>query len=91
MSLILPPKTHPARELIDLAQLASLGEVQNRMKLPTLQQAKSSALKTFEIDNAIRQVIVLVLYPEGDLKLVEFEPNGEKKVLWNFGNLEMVH
>lgn len=30
MSLILPPQTHAARELIDMEQLASLGDVLNR-------------------------------------------------------------
>lgn len=84
MSILLPPKTHPARELIDMTQLASLGDVQNRMRLPSLQQARLKALKIF--DSTVRQVNMLILNSKGELELVGFEPSSEK-VLWNFGEL----
>ena len=86
MSLILPPKDHAARELLDLTQLASLGEVENQMKLPTLQQAKEIAACSFR-DRAVRQVNLLVLRANGSLELVGFGPRGGRKVLWNFGQL----
>ena len=87
MSLILPPQTHAARELIDLGLLASLGEVENRMKLPTLREAKASAAWTFAGDRAIRQVNMLVLRADGNLELIGFGPRGGRKTLWKFGQL----
>ncbi|QAX99434.1 hypothetical protein PaSz4_56 [Pseudomonas phage PaSz-4] len=87
MSLILPPQTHAARELIDLGLLASLGEVENRMKLPTLREAKASAARTFAGDRAIRQVNMLVLRADGNLELIGFGPRGGRKTLWKFGQL----
>lgn len=87
MSLILPPQTHAARELIDLGLLASLGEVENRMKLPTLREAKASAARTFAGDRAIRQVNMLVLRADGKLELIGFGPRGGRKTLWKFGQL----
>uniref|UniRef100_A0AAU8KTW7 Uncharacterized protein n=1 Tax=Pseudomonas phage vB_PaeS_FBPa53 TaxID=3231242 RepID=A0AAU8KTW7_9VIRU len=87
MSLILPPQTHAARELIDLDLLASLGEVENRMKLPTLREAKTSAARTFAGDRAIRQVNMLVLRADGNLELIGFGPRGGRKTLWKFGQL----
>lgn len=87
MSLILPPQTHAARELIDMEQLASLGDVQNRMKLPTLCEAKASAARTFAGDRAIRQVNMLVLRADGNLELIGFGPRGGRKTLWKFGQL----
>ncbi len=87
MSLILPPQTHAARELIDLGLLASLGEVENRMKLPTLREAKTSAARTFAGDRAIRQVNMLVLRADGNLELIGFGPRGGRKTLWKFGQL----
>ncbi|XAO41095.1 hypothetical protein [Pseudomonas phage vB_Pae_HLL23] len=87
MSLILPPQTHAARELIDLGLLASLGEVENRMKLPTLREAKASATRTFAGDRAIRQVNMLVLRADGNLELIGFGPRGGRKTLWKFGQL----
>lgn len=87
MSLILPPQTHAARELIDLGLLASLGEVENRMKLPTLREAKASAARTFAGDRAVRQVNMLVLRADGNLELIGFGPRGGRKTLWKFGQL----
>jgi hypothetical protein len=87
MSLTLPPQTHAARELIDLAQLASLGDVQNRLKLPTLQQAKASASRTFAGDRAIRRVNLLVIRADGTLELIGFGPRGGRQTLWKFGQL----
>lgn len=87
MSLILPPQTHAARELIDLGLLASLGEVENRMKLPTLREAKASAARSFAGDRAIRQVNMLVLRADGNLELIGFGPRGGRKTLWKFGQL----
>lgn len=87
MSLILPPQTHAARELIDLGLLASLGEVENRMKLPTLREAKAGAARTFAGDRAIRQVNMLVLRADGNLELIGFGPRGGRKTLWKFGQL----
>lgn len=87
MSLILPPQTHAARELIDMGLLASLGEVENRMKLPTLREAKASAARTFAGDRAIRQVNTLVLRADGNLELIGFGPRGGRKTLWKFGQL----
>ncbi len=87
MSLILPPQTHAARELIDMGLLASLGEVENRMKLPTLREAKASAARTFAGDRAIRQVNMLVLRADGNLELIGFGPRGGRKTLWKFGQL----
>ncbi|ASZ72353.1 hypothetical protein vBPaeSS218_00055 [Pseudomonas phage vB_PaeS_S218] len=85
MSLILPPQTHAARELIDMEQLASLGDVQNRMKLPTLQQAKTSAARSFAGDRAIRRINMLVLRADGSLELIGFGPRGGRQTLWKFG------
>lgn len=87
MSLILPPQTHAARELIDLGLLASLGEVENRMKLPTLREAKVSAARAFAGDRAIRQVNMLVLRADGTLELIGFGPRGGRQTLWKFGQL----
>ncbi|WP_174834415.1 hypothetical protein [Staphylococcus aureus] len=87
MSLILPPQTHAARELIDMGLLASLGEVENRMKLPTLREAKASAARTFAGDRAVRQVNMLVLRADGNLELIGFGPRGGRKTLWKFGQL----
>lgn len=87
MSLTLPPQTHAARELIDVAQLASMGEVQNRLKLPTLQQAKASASLVFAGDHAIRRVNMLVIRADGTLELIDFGPRGGWQTLWKFGQL----
>ena len=87
MSLILPPQTHAARELIDMEQIASLGDVQNRMKLPTLQQAKARAARAFASDRTIRRVNMLVLRADGTLELIGFGPRGGRQTLWEFGQL----
>lgn len=87
MSLAIPPKAHPARELIDMEQLASLGDVQNRMKLPTFWQAKASAAHTFAGNRAVRRVHTLVLRADGELELVGFGPRGGHKTIWKFGQL----
>lgn len=87
MSLRLPSQDHAARELIDLHQLASLGDAQNRRKLLTLQQAKASAARTFAGDRAIRRVNMLVLRADGTLELIGFGPRGGRQTLWKFGQL----
>ena len=87
MSLKLPASSSPLRELFDLADLAALTDVKNRMKLPNLQKAKFSARQMFSSDDAIRQVHMLVIRANGELHLMKFGPKGGTKKLWNFGVL----
>lgn len=87
MSLKLPVSSSPLRELFDVADLAALADIQVRMKLPNLQQAKMSARNTFANDNAAKQVNMLVVRANGELHLTAFGPRGGVKRLWNFGKL----
>ena len=87
MSLKLPASSSPLRELFDVADLAALADVKNRLKLPNLQQAKFTARNIFSSDNAIRQVNMLVIRANGELHLMKFGPKGGTKKLWNFGVL----
>ena len=87
MSLKLPPVENPARELIDLEQIASLGDPANRLKLPGLPAAIRAARDTFASDPAVQRVNVLVCRANGTLELISFGPNGGRKLMWNFGQL----
>lgn len=87
MSLILPPKGHPAREMIDIQHIASLGDVQNQFRLPTIRQVKENAARAFAADPAIRRVNSLVLRANGNLDLISFGPRGGAKTMWKFGRL----
>ncbi len=57
------------------------------MKLPTLQQAKTSAARSFAGDRAIRRINMLVLRADGSLELIGFGPRGGRQTLWKFGQL----
>ena len=87
MSLKIPASSSPLRELFDVADLAALADIQVRVKLPTLPQAKMSARNTFANDSALRQVNMLVIRANGELHLTALGPRGGVKRLWNFGKL----
>lgn len=94
MSFKLPMRGTEAREMIDIDHLASLGAIEELMKLPTLHQAARQAEKFFQEHRDAHggkvgrgtRVNYLVLRANGELQLVQFGPRGGHKVIWNFGN-----
>lgn len=87
MSLRLPPRDHPVRELIDMEFLASLGEPENMRKLSSLQEVKAKAAAAFASDPRIRSIDFMVLRASGDLELMRFDSQGGERTLWQFGKL----
>lgn len=87
MSLLLPPTDHPARPLVDVADLAEMCSPQNRAKLPSYQQAKAAAWGYFKANQAAKRVHVVTLRMDGQLQLIAFGPMGGHKVVWKFGKL----
>ena len=88
MSLLLPPSNHPARELFEVSDLATMCAPSNRQHLPTLPQAKRAAAATFaNAGGAIRAITSVVLHADGSVRLQQFGPRGGRVQKWNFGVL----
>lgn len=88
MSLLLPPKDHPARALIDVNQLADPSVL--RAKLTGLYGAWQNAKACMANDSAIREVHCLCLLSDGALLLMRFTQMATYHVVWNFGTLKGV-
>jgi hypothetical protein len=89
MSFPLPPSSHPARELMgDIAALAETLNPENIARLPTIWQARKSALRMFSSDStgAMRRVAIIVIRADSDERwLVTFGRRGGWRKEWNFG------
>lgn len=86
MSLKLPAKNSPVRELFDVAHLAEVAAPAVRHKLPTLGEARRQSRGIFANPKlAPKSVTYIVLRANGDLHLVTFGPRGGFRVRWNFG------
>lgn len=86
MSLRLPPKTSPIRELFDVAQLADIASPANRSRLPSFPQARQAAREFIEKERGVKSINSICLKACGDLELVTFTRTSHKTV-FNFGRL----
>ncbi len=85
MSLLLPPRNHPARGMFDVSHLAEVGNPSVRSRLQTMTAAATAArAMILESGGLIRSVAAFVLNDAGQLVLVSHDINGRAEVLWNF-------
>lgn len=88
MSHLLPPASHPAREMFDVADLVAIGA---RQRDPiTFRDAVFAARRFFDgADKAARRVCYIALRANGALELVSFGRRGGHKVEWRFSGPEV--
>lgn len=86
MGLKLPPMNSPIRDLFDVSHLAMAAMPgAARRSLPTLPEAKRSAMATMAAANgAIRGITAIVLRGNDDVTLWTFGPKGGARQVWNF-------
>lgn len=84
MSHLLPPASHPARALFDVADLVAIGTgVVPPIDLP---DAKRSARAAFAANPAVRRLCYIVMRAESDmLELISVGPRGGHRIEWKFG------
>lgn len=86
MSLKLPAKNSPVRELFEVAHLAEIAAPAVRHKLPTLGEARRQSYGIFEKSKySPKTITYIVLRANGDVQLVSFGRKGGFRVRWNFG------
>jgi len=87
MSLLLPPASHAAREMFDVAHLAEICSPANRGNMLTLRNALIQARRTFDATFSIKGLNVICMNAAGEVLLLSIGKRGGKKVAWNFGKL----
>lgn len=82
MSHLLPPASHPAREMFDISDLVAIGTGE-RPPL-TLIEAKGSARRLFAANPDAKRASYFVLRGDGGLELVSIGRRGGWKSEWRF-------
>lgn len=86
MSHLLPPASHPARAMFDVADLVAIGTGATRPIF--MDQAKRAARATFAANPSglIRRLFYIVMRSDTDvLELISVGPRGGHRREWTFG------
>lgn len=90
MSFLLPPASHPAREMLgDMVSLAETLNPANSASLLSTLQARRAAERAFEADatGAMRRICFVIIRADNDERwLISFGKRGGWRKEWNFGN-----